>query len=155
MIELRETIIRWTVFKKVLNFIEILILDSIRSRFPASPYPTLVVYAPSVRSRHVARIVDSQMHNRVRCKGGTHGWSRSQPMPDGWLMRPVTPRQRETTSRVTGQTARDRVEGQVDTILHFLPIYSRLTKCNPWQRSDKARLPWPFVASPQSLHRIK
>lgn len=43
-------------------------------------------------------------------------------------MRPVTPRQRETTSRVTGQTARDRVEGQVDTILHFLPIYSRLTK---------------------------
>lgn len=27
-------------------------------------------------SRHVARIVDSQMHNRVRCKSGTHGWSR-------------------------------------------------------------------------------
>lgn len=57
--------------------------------------------APFEPSRHAMRIVNSQMRNRIQCKTGTHGWSRVAP--DGWLMRPSTPRSHKTTNRVTAR----------------------------------------------------
>lgn len=53
-------------------------------------------------------------------------------------MRPVTPRQRETTSRVTGQTARDPSRGSSRRDITFPADLFETNEVQPlWQASDR------------------
>lgn len=62
---------------------------------------------PSVPSRRVARIVDSQMHNGARCKTGTHGWS--QGSSARWVTDATINPARARIKREPRVTARPRV----------------------------------------------